>query len=495
LNTGSFIKNTLSNYAILFLKLLFSLISLPVCLYAYGPDMYGVYLLSFGLSISLIFLDFGSGKSLLRYAAEYMADRDTQKFQAACNANFSLNVLSCLLIVVLLSLLGVFSDQLFNIPPQLHETAIQLFMLSALNAVFVFIDYLPANILSGMGKFHTRNKLQLVPLVINFMAIGYLWKYQDMTVIQFAVVMICSSALSAGLDYYLIHKEFIHHHIRLRLHFSKKMFQNEYARYTRSIFILSAIGFLGIQADRLIISGVRDVSQLTLYTIITRPYFLIKGLFANIYAVLQPSLVNVKNSATPDKLHPMIRKFTATSFLVLFAFVCGCCIFFEPLLHAWLGTDQYDAYTAWGMLALLNICIPALYGPLSRTLLMSDHVHFLARTNTVLILINAFISIVLTIYIGFPGVIIGTTVQMIMEYFLINIWGAKKINFSPWGIFTGHFTFSCIILICLTVAVRISISLTTELAAGIFAILAGCSILLVVARYLKKENILSRLHF
>ena len=79
--THNFIKNIGSNYVVYVIKILVGIYSLPVCLNEFGSEIYGIFLICFGLSTTISTFDFGSSKSIYRYAIEYNTDNNILKFK------------------------------------------------------------------------------------------------------------------------------------------------------------------------------------------------------------------------------------------------------------------------------------------------------------------------------------------------------------------------------------------------------------------------------
>ena len=135
-----YIFNTLSNYSIVVLRMVATIIFIPILLNNYGQEEFGLYLLIFGLSSTIGFIDLGAGKSILKYAAEYKADGDKMKFQEALSATTLLNLISAFLVVLAILGLSYFSMSLFNIMPEHATLTKNLFIDSAINAFCIFLD-------------------------------------------------------------------------------------------------------------------------------------------------------------------------------------------------------------------------------------------------------------------------------------------------------------------------------------------------------------------
>ena len=84
-NLKQFTLDSISSYFNILMKIIIYFISIPIYLNVYGSDLYGIFLLSFGLAMSFIFFDFGISSSLIRYCSAYKRSRDIGVFSTELN--------------------------------------------------------------------------------------------------------------------------------------------------------------------------------------------------------------------------------------------------------------------------------------------------------------------------------------------------------------------------------------------------------------------------
>ena len=156
-----FIKNTLSNYGIIIVRMLIGIWSLPVYLESFGKEYYGLFLLAFELPQILSFLDMGAAKSILRFTAQYSVDRDIEKYQHSLSVNVTLAFFTSFIVALIILGVGSASPSVYNLNVEQYKISIGLFAVSAVCSFFIFLDFIPQNILSGSNIFHERNKMQL----------------------------------------------------------------------------------------------------------------------------------------------------------------------------------------------------------------------------------------------------------------------------------------------------------------------------------------------
>lgn len=207
--------------------------------------------------------------------------------------------------------------------------------------------------------------------------------------------------------------------------------QSPSSAFSNRSFIHAGISFLSVQADRLIIGSILDVSAVTTYTIITKPYFIIRGLIASGYPAFQPGLTGFYLKGDMQAFIAYSSRIIRGTFLTMVCMSAFITAFFYPLLDLWLGTHMYHDYVGWGMVSLGIACLTMIYTPYYRTMIYSDEVNSVLRFSYISVPLNVLISIYLTGQFGFYGVILGTLCQIVAEGIYITYTMRKKTG-SGW---------------------------------------------------------------
>lgn len=411
--------NFASNIVFYIAKLIIGIIALPVCLHAFGEEQYGLYLLGFGLSSSLTVFDFGASRSIFRYTIEYQEDKNTEKYASALSGAWSLNAIAAVIIGCILIILGFFSKSLFHLSPEAGAHSRNLFLLAGINASILTINTAPQLLLQAKHYFHKRNTWQYIPLLGN-LTLLLLTGPAHLSLITFAAVSCVLSGAGLLIDALLVQHTKIIRDIPVRFTLRPTVASN----FARTSFAHAAISFLSVQADRLIIGSVLNVSAVTTYTIITKPYFLLRGLISAGYPTFQPALSEAYLSGQMERYRQLSSRIIRVSFILV---VCMCgflTAFFYPLLETWVHSNNYHPFAQWGMLSMVTICMTMLYTPHFRTLSNSAQLSSIVRFSMLSVPVNVIVSIMLSNAIGFQGVIIGTLIQICGEavfiYYVIN---------------------------------------------------------------------------
>lgn len=438
-------KQALSNYFIQGLKICLSLISLPIYLKSFGEELFGIYLLSFGLATSLTLFDFGISNSMIKYSSEFKGNNDFLKFQKAINFGFTTNLISTFLICLIVSIIGFFSNHLFEIPKFLIKENAFLFFAAIFFSFLYFHSLFPTSIIQGFGQFHSRNKLQLISIAITGLILISLFFF-NISIYLFSIFTIINAFLALIFDYYILYKIGLFRNFQINIVRGKQF--NEYRAFlnnSKNLTYLSFVSFFSQQADKFILASVLDFKSVTIYTIITKPYFTLKSFFANINSVFQSKIIMVNARDEIENVKNLIVDFTKFSIIITISFFVWAHLFFEYFLDMWLKTSKYNIYIYWGEIAIFNIVLSSFYGPIFRYFYFTSYSNLILKYDSIASTLNFISSILLSYFYGFQGVIIGTTIQFIYILFALNYESSNILNINVFKIFKP---FSIIILIC-----------------------------------------------
>lgn len=483
------LKDTYSNYAILVVKLFLAFFTTPIYLAVYGKAIYGLFVLSTSLATSLTFLDFGAGKSLIKYTAEYLYDKDKLKYQSSVNTAIALNIVSMMAVLTICTIILLKVDTFFRIDAKDVAEARILFLIAIFSTLFVFLDFIPANILQGAGIFHEKNVYQIIIIILNVIMIAWVYFFKP-SITAFGITSMLLYAFTYFIDFYLVRKNGLLKNIRLKIIINRQLFQQSSFKYTREIFLLSLVGFFSSQADKFIVGSLISVSAVSIYTVVTRPFFLLRSLTSNIYSVLQPHIIQVKSAG--GDVGRLITRITIIIFM-LFLFLLAAFTFAgKAFFEIWLHTTEYDQYFLWAFVAVFNWALTGFYALIYRTMFVTGSTKEIFKIDSYAALINGFMSVVLTYFLGFYGVILGTTCQTIILCIFMYRAGNKLYGVRLEQIFTRNANLFIAFVFCLLMLAGITTNWTYKTSlpvifGEIVILTAGFGLLLY------KENIISLL--
>ena len=411
----NFLKDSLSNYFVYGTQLLLGFIAIPVYLEAFGEQLYGIYLLSVGLASSFIFLEFGSGKSLLRYTAEFLSDGDERKYAAAIRTCLVITSASCVLIAAIFLGLGYGHPYFFNIDSVYTDEAFGLFSGTALYSFLLIAAQLPQSMLRGAGIFYVRNRLTLIEVALRGLIIFLVW-YATLHIYYLLGAELLVVCIGLLFDFVILRKYVpqLLRTERLRRR-GGSLIDPKVFHYAKETFFLSLIGFFSQNVDRLLIGLFLDVRFVTIYAIVSKPYGVLKSFLGKFYVVFSPYYVRILKHGGATVLQRFLVKFTQLTNLIVVLGIAVILLLLPQLVRWWLGTDQYNPYLIYGQLLVLTLAIRTLATMLMGALYIVGETRRLVTIELVSVGINLFLSITLVRLIGVGGVMLGTVAQLLVS--------------------------------------------------------------------------------
>lgn len=422
---NQFLKDAGSNYFVYALQLLTGVLSIPIYLSVYGEILYGVYLLSFGLVSSLVFLQFGSSDSLLRFVAEYRTDQDDYKYALALKTSLLLTLISAFTIFGIFGIFGIFQNVIFTIPQEYSVISSHLFYLSGIYGFIFFIGKLPQAMVKGAGIFYTRNKFVILEIIVRlffiwivyYFEIGILW-------LLFLEMILLLITLSFDIIILAVKEKKLLRFDLVRNYRHVSIFDSEPWKYSKESFLLALISFFSQNADKLIIGLFLNVKMVTVYTIVTKPFNLFKSLLQKVFVILDPHYVKLKLKSHHELSH-FIVECTMLLIISVSILISALIILLPDLFYLWLGTDEYSQYILYSWILLASLIIRSFYSLFNRALFVIGETKALIRVSIVTVGFNLTAGLICVYYFGFAGVIFGTCIQLILSTYMILSYSLK----------------------------------------------------------------------
>lgn len=154
----SIFRNVLFNFSTWFLPLGLSFFATPIIVKALGDEDYGIYALVLGF-IGYSF-NFGIGRAITKYIAEYRASGESEKIKDVISATFFLNVAVGLfgVLVICVSANWLVTD-IFKIQPDAQSKSVYAFYLASSTIFFSMLNQVFSAILQGIHRFDIYSKI------------------------------------------------------------------------------------------------------------------------------------------------------------------------------------------------------------------------------------------------------------------------------------------------------------------------------------------------
>ena len=422
----TFRKDVLWNYGVYGMQLLLGVVAIPVYIGAYGVSLYGVYLLSVGLATSLVILEFGSGRALMRFAAEFLNDGQEAKYLDALRTCLLITSATAALALALFVAFGTVGLGAFNVAPELRGVARALFLGAGVHSALLIGAQLSQSMLKGAAIFHARSQLSLFENAVRAAVLLGVYLYRlPIWVLLLAEVGI--AGLGVAFDLYLLRRDApsLLRRVNPLANASAAVVRTEPFRYARNTFVLSIFGFFSQSVDRLVLGLALGPAAVTIYTVVVKPYQIVKSLLGRFYAIYAPYFVRIDQRLSRRSVDAFIRDFSKVMIAALTLLMAVAIIVLPEAIRLWLGTDAYDAYVVYGQLLLAVVALRSLSYQYSTAIYILGETHRLIGVEIGSVLVNFAVSVYLVNVIGVGGVIVGTLVQLTLTVPVIYAIGTR----------------------------------------------------------------------
>jgi|GEM_PF-2843279 len=380
-----------------------------------------------GLASSLLLFEFGSGRALVRYVAEFRVDGEEEKYGLALKTCWLITTATSLLVGAIFIGVAFARDVIFNIPPELMDEAFWLLIGAGGYSFLLLIAQISQSMLKGSGIFLKRNLLAVWQLIFQAVLIALVWLF-GLSIHGLMIGMTLILLLSVLLDLRVLLRDaadLLRFDLAVTVP-SRSVVGGEVWEYAKGTFNLSIVGFFSQNVDQLVIAFFLDVRFVTIYAIITKPYNVLKSLLSKGYIILHPHYVRIDASHGRGVLGLFVKKGGRLISLIMALLISPAIILLPTLIEFWVRTPKYNEFVIYGQILLGAIVVKSLTTMTNQSLYLIGETKALFRIESVVVAINFLVSLLLVNFIGIGGVIIGTCLQVLLSVpLLMNLSKAK----------------------------------------------------------------------
>lgn len=404
--------NTASNVAINVVFNLISLVTLPLFVTYYSSSLYGVFILATGLMDSLALFNFGVGDALMRYTAEYTSDGDRKRYALALTGTILISAVLGLFFSAIMFTMSFFAVSVFNIENVHSQITIDIFRLTAIYIFILVLFRASDSILEGYQMFAWRN-LGKIPAILVIMSLYFVVKNYGLDFYSFVTVMMIGRLIPGVINLIIIYTKGLLVGISLHKTRSSNILRSEFFRYSANLFSLQIIAICTFQLDKFVIGTIMSASFVTVYTIITKPMFIIRMVNNQSLAVLGPMFSKKMRMQDTAWVKEILFRGNLAHSLMIYPMVAMLIIFIQPFMDFWM--PEFSQYAYWGGIAGLIFLFAPFYSFLIRLLIYTGKVAVVRKINVWTALVNLVISIIGSFFFGIGGVILGSIIQAAVQ--------------------------------------------------------------------------------
>ena len=419
----------LLSYITIFISMMYGFFLTPFILKTIGHSEYGVYKSIAAMTSSIGILEFGIGRTIQKYTAQFLAeDRKKDCYNFSAMGLIQAAFLS--LIVLLVGAIAFFSiDNIYAMSFNEIEILIaqKLFILLILSLAIQIYENIIYGVLTGYNQFVFASVVRITALLIRIFLIFVL-----LPIFKNAVVLVSISIsiqITTFIIYYLYIKLKLKHKIKL-YKWDNSLFKESFL-YTVLLFAQSIIMQFNGNVDNVIIGAFIGTSAVTTYSFAIQIFMMYKQVASSISSVALPLVTQkIYSGATTEDLEQLVVKFGRVQWMLLGAALFGFLCFGKEFLHVWLGSSFDDCWYLCLILMIpitfelvVNVCLAILR---ARNLL-----RYMTISMACAAVFNAIFTILGTKYWGCWGAAIGTATATLLDSIIsMNIYYWKKLKIN-----------------------------------------------------------------
>jgi O-antigen/teichoic acid export membrane protein len=412
------VRNTIFSYVLNFWNLIIGIVLFPFIVKFVGLELAGIWFLVSEIVGHFGLLELGVTPSVIRHTAFFVA-RGNKKLVNQ-NANTSLVFLSFMGIVTggIIALVGYYFVGYFHISAELIPTAQKVFYAVGLMTVLSFPLSTFGGIVKGLQRYDLSVKIELLSSIVRvtviFVMFALGFTILALIVGQFAEMLVrwCGFVFSAfkNVPYLKLNLKYVKFKELLRV-----------IKYGIKILYLDSLKEVIFKTDRVVVSLFLPVSYVTFYEAGYKIFATIKRFYNVIFTAMMPAAVELyaqgKNRLIKE-LYFRATKYASMSFLIM---SIPMLFFASYVLDLWVGKD-FRQYAYVAQILLVHLFFFANHAAAYLIFKAKDKLKEFLLLESIVMVFNITISIILVRRIGLIGVVLGTTIPFVLlEPFYLKV--------------------------------------------------------------------------
>jgi len=420
------VSNTLGSALVSVAAQIISFFIIPLFIDGLGTELYGIWVISNVIIGYANVFDFGFSDGLQKYVAEARVNKDDKQLsQVVVSGTVALTFLGSLLGIVIFVTSSTIVN-FFNISVENIGIAIMLLKLSALFSIVLWPLRITHVILKAYLKVKESSFLYALRQVMQSIAM-LLLLYIKLPVVEIKIYSTIVFILFSipGITFVRKYVPQINWSLKnFRLQQVRRM-----SRFSLGMFFFSILAMLSTKIDSLILGRMIDMTAVSLYVIVSKPYDIIGTTSNTLMKMLMPVTFNVIPNAKQAEKERLVVLAVKYRTIILAPAAAIAIAAIPSFLNLWVGSE-YVQYAIW---AQMYVAIHFFMGisSLGNIARVAGAMKLINGMLTIKVIINIIVSIIATMYIGVGGVITGTVVSNILfSGILYGRFICKKIEVS-----------------------------------------------------------------
>ena len=346
MNSNPILSGTLASYLNTAVSMVSNLVLVPMYLFYFGKEEYGLWLVVLSIVSYLGFSNLGIAQSVANLVAGTNAKNDTEGINSIVATGFWLYVAIIILvsIIIISVVLIVPLEDLLNVPETLKNVVIPVFVISST----FFLLKLPMSIfnvtLRSLNLIYKEQLFGLLFTVIQFIGVVFVL-FSGSGIIWLSVVYGATGLLSGIVLFVYLHKLVPGFSVSSK--FASKTRVKNLLAPGGYFFVLQLASGLIWATDNIIISSIIGIAEVASYAVAFRVFMLTIGIVSVVTASMLPSITAAyaqKNNELVSNLyvHALKLCFGLGILITIILASVG-----PELMITWIGIDNYVGDTTF----------------------------------------------------------------------------------------------------------------------------------------------------
>jgi len=403
-------KNTVTNYFLVFLRLLQGILLTNWMYHYLGKEYYGYWALLWSIFVYTLLLDFGFGKAAQKYTAQKLYETDPEEYSRIISAILGMHAVTSILILAGTWVGGIYLSTLTGVtnPEQLHYCRMVL-MVFGVGTAATFPLGMFSEILVGLNLIYLRNYIYIAARILELCGIGILLSLGGslMTLAIYSVILNFLS--SVGLMLMSLRQV---RSLRLRPKVSIRTLWR-LADFSFFIYIVSIANLVTTKTSRLILGIFTGLGDIGIYQLGSRLPELTQNLTTQYQENISPIAAALHRDEHLEKLREVIFQAMRISSIIVTPVVVFAYVLTPEAMSVLFHVHDSQVTHVCRLLLISTYVFVAFRSVAYRFLMMSGRHRFLAAVQGTDAILNLGLSIALVYKYGLIGVVWGTLIPNI----------------------------------------------------------------------------------
>lgn len=401
-------RNLSTRYLAIATDIAIGLLMLPFNLHHLGAEAYGLWMLTGSVIVHFSILDMGYGGALVKFMAQYRAQRNAQALNEIASTLFFVFAAVGVAAYLVAAGLAFNLQHLFNIGSAQAATGRILLLIIGLNVALNFPFSIFGGVTSGFQRYDANNVVAVVSsaLVAVVNAVMVLAGYGLVPLIAAMTAVRIATYFVYRLNAYRVYPP-----LRIRWSLVRRARLREVTGFSVYSSVIDWANKLNYKMDEIVIGAFLGAAPVAVWAVADRVISSTQRLTNQLNGVLLPIVVDSDATNRTGRLQRLLLEGTRLSLAMVIPVAVALVMLAQPLVIAWVGARMLGSAS---VIQILAFAVAFRVGNATSTTLLkgAGQVRYVAGVNILTGVVNLALSSMLIRQYGLPGVAIGTLVPV-----------------------------------------------------------------------------------